>query len=241
MALEIIQIPLLVDNYAYLLREPVSGLVGIVDPSVSDPPLKAAEERGWAITHVLNTHHHWDHTGGNLEIKAATGCIVVGPTYDKDRIPGIDVEVAEGTPFQFGETTADIYFIPGHTSGHIAFHFRDEAALFVGDTLFSMGCGRLFEGTPEQMFASMQKIKQLPDETKIYCGHEYTEANGTFALTIDPNSLALKNRMEDVYALRAKDLPTVPSFLGEEKKTNPFLLAPDVVTFADIRAKKDAF
>lgn len=241
MALEIVQVPLLHDNYAYLLREPKSGLVGVVDPSVAGGPLKAAENRGWAISHVLNTHHHWDHTGGNLEIKRETGCIIVGPSYDRDRVPGIDVEVSEGEPFRFGETFAEIIFIPGHTRGHIAFWFKSEAALFVGDTLFALGCGRLFEGTPAQMFESLQKLKALPDETRIYCGHEYTLDNGEFALTLDPDNQALKARMDDVYALRAQGLPTVPSFMSEEKKTNPFLLAENVGAFADVRARKDAY
>ena len=241
MALEIVQVPLLTDNYAYLLREPKSGLVGIVDPSVAAGPLKAAEDRGWAISHVLNTHHHWDHTGGNLEIKSATGCTVVGPSYDADRIPGIDQEVSEDAPFKFGATEAEIIFIPGHTTGHIAFWFREEKAAFVGDTLFAMGCGRLFEGTPEMMFASMQKLKKLPDDTKIYCGHEYTLHNGEFAMGLDPGNAAIKERMDDVYARRAESLPTVPSFMGEEKKTNPFLLAPDVKSFAEVRAKKDRY
>lgn len=241
MALEIVQVPLLTDNYAYLLREPKSGLVGIVDPSVAAGPLKAAEDRGWAISHVLNTHHHWDHTGGNLEIKAATGCTIVGPSYDADRIPGIDQEVSEDAPFKFGETEAEIIFIPGHTLGHIAFWFRDEKAAFVGDTLFAMGCGRLFEGTPRMMFDSMQKLKKLPGDTKVYCGHEYTEANGEFALTVDPDNPALQARMKDVRALRELGKPTVPFFMSEDKTTNPFLLAKDVKSFADVRAKKDAF
>ncbi len=241
MALEIVQVPLLTDNYAYLLREPRSNLVGIIDPSVSEGPLIAAKKRGWAITHILNTHHHWDHTGGNLEIKAATGAKVVGPSYDKDRIPGIDIEVNEDTPFEFGETSAQILFIPGHTLGHIAFWFKKERAVFVGDTLFSMGCGRMFEGTADQMYASLQKLKALPDDTLVYCGHEYTEANGTFALTLDPDNPALKARMEDVRALRATAKPTVPSLMSDELKTNPFLLAPDVPTFAEVRAKKDKF
>lgn len=241
MALEIIQIPVLSDNYIYLIHEPLSGLTAVVDPALANTPLKEAEARGWAITQILNTHHHFDHVGGNLEIKAETGCTIVGPSYDRNRIPGIDVEVSEGTPYQFGEAKADIYFIPGHTSGHIAYHFSEDHALFVGDTIFALGCGRLFEGTPDQMFSSIAKLKELPDETRIYCAHEYTAANGEFALSVDPDNQFLKSRMDDVYARRAKDLPTVPSFLSEEKKTNPFLLAPDVKTFADVRAKKDAF
>jgi hydroxyacylglutathione hydrolase len=241
MTLEVVQVPLLTDNYAYLLHETRSNLVGIIDPSVSEGPLMAAKKRGWAITHILNTHHHWDHTGGNLEIKAATGAQVVGPSYDKDRIPGIDIEVNEDAPFEFGETSAQILFIPGHTLGHIAFWFKEERAVFVGDTLFSMGCGRMFEGTADQMYASLQKLKVLPDDTLVYCGHEYTEANGTFALTVDGENIELIERMEKVRALRAEGKPTVPFLMSEDKTTNPFLLAKDVPIFAEVRAKKDAF
>ncbi|MEE8296055.1 MAG: hydroxyacylglutathione hydrolase [Sphingomonadales bacterium] len=241
MSLEIVQVALLVDNYAYLLREPVSGLVAILDPSVADKPLIEAESRGWAITHVLNTHHHWDHTGGNLGIKAATGAKIVGPAYEKARIPGIDIPVSEEAPFNFGETSAEILFVPGHTRGQISFWFKEEAAVFVGDTLFGMGCGRLFEGTPQMMFESMQKLKKLPGDTKVYCGHEYTEANGEFALTVDPDNPALHARLADVRALRAEGKPTVPFFISEEKTTNPFFLAKDVATFAEVRAKKDKF
>ena len=241
MALEIVQVPVLADNYVYLVHDSLSGLTAVVDPAVAKAPLEAAGMRGWAITHILNTHHHPDHTGGNLEIKRETGCTIVGPTYDKDRIPGIDVEVSEEEPYRFGETEAEIFFIPGHTRGHIAYWFKDDNALFVGDTLFALGCGRLFEGTPEQMFDSLQKLKRLPGQTRIYCAHEYTEDNGKFALTVDPGNQALKKRMEDVCKRRAEGLPTAPSFLSEEKKTNPFLLAEDVITFAEVRARKDAF
>lgn len=241
MTLEIVQVALLVDNYAYLLREPLSGLVAIVDPSVADRPLEEAEKRGWKITHILNTHHHWDHTDGNLAIKAATGCQVVGPAYEKARIPGIDTPVSEDARFIFGETAAEILFIPGHTLGQIAFWFKEERAVFVGDTLFGMGCGRIFEGTPQMMFDSMQKLKKLPDDTRVYCGHEYTEANGTFALTVDPDNPALHARMKDVRALRKEGKPTVPYFMSEDKTTNPFLLAKDVPSFAEVRARKDRF
>lgn len=241
MTLEIVQVPLLKDNYAYLLREPISNLVAVLDPSVADKPLAEADKRGWAISYVLNTHHHPDHTDGNLGIKAATGCTIVGPAYEQDRIPGIDIPVSEDTPFVFGETAAEILFVPGHTLGQVAFWFKDERAVFVGDTLFAMGCGRLFEGTPRMMFDSMQKLKKLPGDTKVYCGHEYTEANGEFALTVDPDNPALQARMKDVRALRELGKPTVPFFMSEDKTTNPFLLAKDVKSFADVRAKKDAF
>lgn len=241
MSLDVVQIPVLNDNYVYLVREPKSGLVAVVDPAVADAPLKEAEKRGWKITHILNTHHHNDHTGGNLKIKAETGCTIIGPAYDKERIPGIDVEVREGDDFRFGEARADILFVPGHTKGHIAYFFKDDHKLFIGDTLFAMGCGRLFEGTPSQMFTSLGKLKGLPDDTLIYCAHEYTLDNGRFALTVHADNPDLKARVRTVKKMRDEGKPTVPSTLKEEKKTNPFLLAKDVPTFAEVRAKKDSW
>ncbi len=241
MALEVVQLPVLSDNYVYLVHEPKAKVTAVVDPAVADAPLRAAKERGWTITHILNTHHHGDHVGGNLAIKAATGCTIVGPAYDEARIPGIDETVREGDDFALGQARADILFVPGHTSGHIAYFFKADHKLFIGDTLFAMGCGRLFEGTPEQMFASLGKLKGLPDDTLIYCAHEYTEENGTFALTVEKGNQDLIRRMSEVRAMRKIGLPTVPSTLRQEKKTNPFLLAPDVPTFAEVRAKKDRF
>jgi hydroxyacylglutathione hydrolase len=239
--LEVVQLPVLNDNYVYLVHEPVSGAVAVVDPAVADAPLEAAKECGWHITHILNTHHHGDHVGGNLKIKAATGCTIVGPAYDRDRIPGIDVEVKEGDDFKLGEAAADILFVPGHTRGHIAYFFKGDHKLFIGDTLFAMGCGRLFEGTPAQMFDSLGKLKKLPKDTLIYCAHEYTLDNGTFALTVDGDNPDLIARMQEVRQMRAENKPTVPSMLSDELKTNPFLLAASTSTFAEIRAKKDKF
>lgn len=241
MALEVVQLSVLTDNYVYLVHEPVTGNTAVVDPAVAGAPLEAAEARGWKISHILNTHHHADHTGGNLEIKAATGCKIFGPSYDRDRIPGIDIEVSEGDDFFLGNEHADILFVPGHTRGHIAYFFKRDHILFIGDTLFALGCGRLFEGTPAEMFESLAKLKKLPDDTRVYCAHEYTEANGNFALSVDPGNADLIERMNKVRELRADGLPTVPSTLSEEKTTNPFLLAKDVKSFADVRAKKDQF
>ncbi|MGH6975561.1 MAG: hydroxyacylglutathione hydrolase [Stellaceae bacterium] len=254
MTLEIQQIPALRDNYIYLLREPKSGAVGAVDPSVAAPVLAALSSRGWALTHVINTHHHPDHTGGNLELKAATNAIVVGPLADKGRIPGIDVAVGDGNTFQFGDEAATVYDVPGHTRGHIAYWFKDSQALFSGDTLFLMGCGRLFEGTPQQMWTSLNKLKALPPATRVYCGHEYTQANARFALTVEPKNEALVARAKRVDAMRAAGQPTVPGTLADELATNPFLRAdlPDlqramgapgdaVATFAAIRKAKDVF
>lgn len=253
--LEIELVPLLRDNYGYLLRDPASGACGIVDPSEAKPALAAARARGWRITHILNTHHHPDHTGGNLAIKEATGAKIVGPKPDAARIPGIDVAVDEGDRFRLGEAESEILFIPGHTRGHIAYWFPESAALFCGDTLFALGCGRLFEGTPAQMWSSLGKLRRLPDETRVYCGHEYTQANARFALTVDGRNAALAVRARRIDALRAEGRPTIPSTMAEERATNPFLRADDpglaasmglpvndpVAVFAEVRRRKDNF
>lgn len=222
-ALEIVQLPALSDNYIYLLHDPETKATGVVDPAVADVPLDAAQARGWHITHVLNTHHHMDHVGGNAALKAQTGCTIIGPERDRSRIPDIDVGVDDGDVVTFGSKTAEVFFTPGHTRGHIVYWFAADQALFSGDTLFSMGCGRLFEGTPAQMWASLQKIIDLPDETRVFCGHEYTAANGAFALSVEPENAALKARMAEVAALRDKALPTIPSRMDVERATNPFL------------------
>ncbi|MCR9214131.1 MAG: hydroxyacylglutathione hydrolase [Proteobacteria bacterium] len=253
--LEIHQIPVLNDNYLYLFKEPESGYVGIVDPAVARPVLDKLDELGWKLTHIINTHHHMDHTGANLELKEKTGCTIVGAKIDADRIPGIDVQVAEGDIFEFGSEKAKVFEVPGHTSGHIAYWFENSDALFCGDTLFALGCGRLFEGTPAQMWNSIGKFRNLPDQTKVYCAHEYTEANARFAVTVDPKNTALQSRFEEILEMRKKLIPTVPSTLGEEKATNPFMRADDpglqaaiglsgadpVEVFAETRSRKDSF
>jgi len=253
--LQIAPVPMLTDNYAYLIHDQGSGATAILDPSEAEPGLKAAAARGWAITHVLDTHHHNDHCGGNLGIKQATGAKVVGPAYDRDRIPGIDIAVDEKSGFDFAGHHADVLFIPGHTKGHIAFHFRGERALFCGDTLFSLGCGRMFEGTAPMMWASLDKLRRLPAETRVYCGHEYTAANARFAVTIDPANEALRRREEEVARLRARAEPSIPSTMGEECAANPFLRAddpalaaavglpdaPPAQVFGEIRRRKDNF
>ncbi|PCI59306.1 MAG: hydroxyacylglutathione hydrolase [Kordiimonadales bacterium] len=253
--LEIVQIPVLQDNYLYLIYEPKSGQTAIVDPALEEPVIAEVEKRGWALTHIINTHHHWDHVGANEALKERFGLTIIGPKADKDRIPGIDICVDEGDQITLGDAVADVYFVPGHTRGHIAYHFAEADALFCGDTIFSMGCGRLFEGTPAQMWHSISKLAALPDETLIYCAHEYTTANGNFALSIEPKNAALVARMADVAALRANGKPTVPTTLGLEKKTNPFLrpmsaeiqhtigLAGADLTdvFAEVRHRKDNF
>ena len=253
--MQIALVPLLTDNYGYLLHDPANGETGIVDPSEAAPVLAAAHERGWRLTHILNTHHHHDHTGGNLALKQATGAAIVGPAPDRARIPGIDIALEEGETFRLGGAAAEILFIPGHTRGHIAFHFRGEKAVFCGDTLFSLGCGRMFEGTAPMMWASLDKLRRLPAETRIYCGHEYTAANARFAVSIDPDNEALRRREGAVGALRGRGEPTIPSTMGEERAANPFLRAddpglaaaiglpdaPPSDVFGEIRRRKDNF
>ncbi len=250
------QIAVLSDNYVYLLHEPESGATAAVDPAVAEPVLAELAARGWRLSHILNTHHHGDHTGGNLELKRATGARVVGARRDADRIPGIDVEVREGDTFLLGHAAAMVFETPGHTTGHIAFWFPDSGALFCGDTLFSLGCGRLFEGSAEQMWDSLAKLRDLPPDTRLYCAHEYTAANGRFARLVERDNAALAARIEQVARLRAAELPTVPAILADERATNPFLRAdqPGVAravgmepgtaparVFAELRRRKDVF
>lgn len=253
--LQIEQIPCLNDNYVYLIHEPVQDLTAVVDPAETAPVLAALAAHGWRLTHILNTHHHYDHVGGNLELKAATGCRIVGPRADRERIPGIEDEVADGDTYAFGASTANVFDVPGHTRGHIAYWFSEDAALFCGDTLFALGCGRLFEGTPVQMWDSLSKLRALPGDTRVFCAHEYTQSNGRFALSVEPGNAALVARMQDVDRRRAAQQPTVPSRLAEELATNPFLRpdsveiqqnvglpgAPLAEVFGATRARKDTF
>ena len=252
--LEIRTLKALRDNYVWLLRDPETGATGVVDPSEPRPVFAVLEETGWKLTHVLNTHHHPDHTGGNLALKEKTGCTIVGPRADRARIPGIDIDVADGEDYPFGKQVARVFDVPGHTRGHIAFWFGGSRALFCGDTLFTLGCGRLFEGTPQQMWTSLSKLKALPAETRVFCGHEYTQSNARFAVTVEPKNEALAARSRQVDALRARNEPTVPATMGEELATNPFLRADQsalqaamgavgdpVATFAEIRRRKDVF
>lgn len=240
MALEIVRVPVLSDNYVWLVHEPMSGETMVVDPAVAPPVLEKAEELGWKISQIWNTHWHPDHTGGNAEIKEVTGCTITGPAAEAERIPTLDVQVKGGDAVRLGEVTAHVIDVPAHTAGHIAFHFAEEKAAFVGDTLFAMGCGRLFEGTAEQMFSNMRALEALGDETAIYCAHEYTLSNGRFALTVEPDNTALAQRMEEVVALRDRGEPTVPTTIALEKATNPFMRAGSVAELAARRAAKDA-
>ena len=240
MALEIVRVPVLSDNYAWLIHDPDSGDTVAVDPGEAQPVLEAAAARGWTVGQVWTTHWHPDHTGGNAAMKAA-GARITGPAAEAGRIPTLDVQVAEGDTVAIGGQVADVMLVPGHTAGHIAFHLAAEAAIFTGDTLFAMGCGRLFEGTPAQMFANMQRYAALPDETQVYCGHEYTQSNGRYALVAEPDNAAIVERMIAVDAARGKGEATVPTTIGLERATNPFLRAETEAAFAAFRKGKDDF
>jgi len=253
--LDIKQIPCLSDNYGYLIRDKATGAVASIDTPDVNAIEAALDETGWALTHIFNTHHHFDHAGGNLALKEKWNCEIVGPRAEAERIPGIDRSAGDSDIVMLGESKAIVFDTPGHTSGHIIYHFADDGAAFVGDTIFAMGCGRLFEGTPAQMWASLQKIAKLPPETMLYCAHEYTQANARFALTVDPANDALKARARDIDALRAAGTPTVPTTLALELATNPFLRAGDeglktalgmtgagaVEVFTETRRRKDNF
>jgi hydroxyacylglutathione hydrolase len=240
MTLEIVPVPVLNDNYVWLVHDPDSGETVAVDPSVAEPVLAAAAARGWRISQVWNTHWHPDHTGGNDAIRAATGCTITGPA-EAERVSKMDRIVAGGDRARIGEFEAELIDIPAHTAGHVAFHLPAAGIAFVGDTLFAMGCGRLFEGDAGQMFESLGKLAALPAETLIYCGHEYTLANGRFALTVEPDNQALVERMEQVKAVRERGEVTLPTTIALERATNPFMRAANVAEFAKRRAAKDAF
>ena len=239
MGLEIVAVPAFADNYMWLVHDRESGETAVVDPGDAAPVLSAAQARGWHIGQVWNTHWHPDHTGGNAEIKAATGCRITGPAAEAVRIPTLDVLVAEGDTVMLGDVAAQVLDVPAHTAGHIAFHFADDQAAFVGDTLFAMGCGRLFEGTADQMFANMRKLEALGDDTAIYCAHEYTLSNGRFALSVEPDNAALVERMAKVTAMRERGEPTVPTSIALERATNPFMRAASVAELAERRLAKD--
>lgn len=250
--LDIIQFPMFEDNYGYLLKDRVSGRVTTIDPGEAPRVVDALESRGWKLDEIWNTHHHADHVGGNLALKARYGCRISGPAAEAAKIPGIDVLLKEGDRVALGEISAIVLDVGGHTLGHIAFYIADQKALFLGDTVFGLGCGRLFEGTPSQMWASLSKIQALPDDTRLFCAHEYLEANIGFALASDPLNGKLRTRIEGARALRARGLPTVPLFLEEEKNTNPFFRASDeayrqnffpgkdaLETFAELRSRRN--
>jgi hydroxyacylglutathione hydrolase len=238
--MEIVAVPVLTDNYVWLIHNDETGETAAVDPSVSDPVLDAAAARGWSITQVLNTHWHPDHTGGNEGIKAATGCTITAPAEAK-RVSQVDRVVAEGDRVKVAGAEAVVWEIPAHTAGHIAYYFEDEAIIFVGDTMFAMGCGRLFEGTAEQMYSNMQRIAALPGDVRIYCGHEYTLANGRFAKHVEPDNRAIAERLARVETMRDEGRITLPTTVQQERETNPFVRSTNVEEFAHRRAAKDSF
>jgi hydroxyacylglutathione hydrolase len=241
MSLEIIGVPVLSDNYVWLMHDPVVNETVVIDPAVAEPVLDAARARGWRITQIWNTHWHPDHIGGNAAIKAATGCTVTGPAAEAAKIDTLDVAVGEGDIAMLGGLKAEVWEVPAHTAGHIAYYLPSASVIFVGDTMFAMGCGRLFEGTPAQMFANMQRFATLPDETAVYCAHEYTLSNGLYAVVAEPDNPAVIERLAQVKAARALGEPTVPTTIGAERATNPFMLAGSVEELARRRAEKDAF
>jgi hydroxyacylglutathione hydrolase len=255
MALEIRQFLCLSDNYGFLIRDRESGRVATIDTPDSARIDEELSREGWRLDMILNTHHHFDHAGGNLALKEKWGCEIVGPRNEAAKIPGIDRALGENDTVELGASKAKVLETPGHTLGHIAYHFAEDGVAFVGDTLFALGCGRLFEGTPAQMWASLSMLTALPPATRLYCAHEYTQANARFALTIERRNAALLARVRQIDRLRSKDAPTVPTTVEAELATNPFVRAdetdvkvavgmPDgdaVEVFAEIRRRKDSF
>ena len=241
MTIEVVRIPARQDNYIWMSHDDLSGETVVIDPADAAPVLAEADKRGWKIGQIWNTHWHGDHIGGNAGIKAATGCTITGPAAEAAKIPTLDRLVGEGDRVTIGAVEAEVLEVPAHTAGHIAYYLPQAGIAFVGDTLFAMGCGRLFEGTPAQMFANMQRLAALPPETIVYCAHEYTQSNGRYALHAEPDNQAVIDRMREVDALRARGEPTVPTTIALERATNPFMRAPDVATLAQRRAEKDHF
>ncbi|MEZ5549559.1 MAG: hydroxyacylglutathione hydrolase [Pseudomonadales bacterium] len=255
MSLEIHMFPCLTDNYGFLLHDAAAGVTAVIDTPDVKAINAALKDKGWTLTDIFNTHHHADHAGGNEALKAQWKCTITGAANDAARIPGIDRQVVDGERFAFGTTEAKVLAVPGHTTGHIAYYFESDKVAFVGDTIFALGCGRLFEGSPGQMWDSLQKLMRLPDDTTLYCAHEYTQSNAKFALSVEPDNALLVARSKKIDEMRARGLPTVPMTLAEEKATNPFLRpdsaglqkslglvgAPLVEVFAETRRRKDHF
>ena len=251
--LEIHQFPALSDNYGVLIHDPASDVTASIDAPEAHAVLDALARTGWRLTHILTTHHHHDHTGGNAALKAQTGCTIVGPRAEATKIPGLDKAVGEGDSFEFGQFEVRVLDVPGHTAGHIAYWLPEAKVAFVGDTLFAMGCGRLFEGSAETMWTSLGKLMALPSDTALYCGHEYTASNAAFALTVEPENAQLVARADEVRKARERGEPTLPTRLDVELETNPFLRAssPDIQqrlgmigeplwkVFGEIRRRKD--
>ncbi|PKA61568.1 Hydroxyacylglutathione hydrolase 2, mitochondrial [Apostasia shenzhenica] len=255
-SLQIELVPCLRDNYAYLLHDINTGTIGAIDPSEAFPIVDVLTRKNQNLTYIMNTHHHYDHTGGNMELKERYGAKVIGSANDKDRIPGIDIALHDGDTWMFAGHLVLVMETPGHTKGHVSFYFPGIGAIFTGDTLFSLSCGKLFEGNANQMLTSLQKISSLPDDTNIYCGHEYTLSNSKFALSVEPKNEQLLEYSAQVAQLRSKNLPTIPTTLKREKQCNPFLrtsgaeirqslnippAASDAEALAIIRQAKDDF
>lgn len=252
--LKIHQFPCLNDNYGYLVHDTRSGETAAIDTPDAEVYLAEADKLGWTITAIWNTHWHPDHAGGNLKIKDETACLIVGPKGEAEKIPGLDRAVGDGDEVALGEYRAAVLDVPGHTLGHIAYHIGSDNVAFVGDAVFALGCGRVFEGDPQMMWSSLSRIKALAPETMLYCAHEYTQSNARFAETIDPGNAALMAYIAEIDAKRARGEPTVPMDLARELETNPFLRADDpglqaamghdgdaVATFAEVRGRKDRF
>ena len=246
--------PCLKDNYGFLLHDPESGETACIDTPEADRILAEADSKGWKITQIWNTHWHPDHAGGNSAIKAATGCRIVGPKGEAAKIPTLERQLVEGDTVKLGALKANVLETPGHTAGHIVYHLPEHRIAFVGDTLFALGCGRLFEGTAQQMWTSLRKLRAMPDDTTIYCAHEYTQANAAFALSVDPENRDLQLYADEVASRRSTGRPTVPTSIGKEKRANPFLRADDprlqafvghagdpIATFAEVRERKNRF
>lgn len=251
--LEIHQFPCLSDNYGVLIHDREKAVTASIDAPEAAAVRQALAQKGWTLTHILTTHHHADHTGGNSALKSETGCTIVGPRAEAARIPGIDVALGDGDTYQFGSFEARVLDTPGHTAGHITYWLPDAGVAFAGDTLFALGCGRLFEDSAENMWASLSKLIALPPETKVYCGHEYTQANAKFALTIEPENDALQSRAKEIAELRSRGEPTLPTTIARELESNPFLRTQspairkrlgmedraDWEIFAEVRRRKD--
>ena len=253
--LEMHQFPCLSDNYGVLLHDAAAGVTASIDAPDAAAVSAALAEKGWKLTHILTTHHHWDHTQGNAALKAATGCTIIGPTAEAAKVRGIDTSVGDGDTFKFGSFEVSVIATPGHTSGHIVYHVPAAKTAFVGDTLFAMGCGRVIEGNMTEMWRSVDRVAKLPPDTTLYCGHEYTLANAEFAISVEPGNEALQKRFAEVKALRAAGKPTLPTTVAAERATNPFIRvdspeiranlgmqnASDAEVFAEVRTRKNNF
>lgn len=253
--LEVYQFNCRSDNFGLLVHDPEIGVTASIDAPDADAINQALAHKGWTLSHILLTHHHFDHVDGNEALKQQWGAIIVGNEADAKRLPGIDLSIKCGSSFQFGMHEATFIDTPGHTIGHVAIHFAGQNLLFTGDTMFALGCGRLFEGSPEQMLQSLNTLAALPDDTVVYCGHEYTKANAAFALSVDPDNAQLQARAREIDDLRANNQPTLPTSIGAEKAMNPFLRAndsairaglgmtndDDVAVFTETRHRKDNF